>query len=114
MLEVFAASGFTVQRALDTGVFHVAFPTADTPQVRAASTERERVAAAQSMRAFLNPRSVAVVGVSRRGGDGVAASMPPPRRPQTANSTAPHQILQHPGYCILCLMVLFPYKRCPA
>jgi len=23
MLEVFAASGFTVQRALDTGVFHV-------------------------------------------------------------------------------------------
>ena len=70
MLEVFAASGFTVQRALDTGVFHVAFPTADTPQVQAASTERERVAAAQSMRAFLNPRAVAVVGVSRRG-DGV-------------------------------------------
>ena len=74
MLEVFAASGFTVQRALDTGVFHVAFPTADTPQVRAASTERERVAAAQSMRAFLNPRSVAVVGVSRRG-DGVGAAL---------------------------------------
>ena len=62
MLEVFAASGFTVQRALDTGVFHVAFPTADTPQVQAASTEREREAAAQSMRAFLNPRAVAVVG----------------------------------------------------
>src|SRR5216683_2901758 len=74
MLEVFAASGFTVQRALDTGVFHVSFPTADTPQVRAASTERERVAAAQSMRAFLNPRSVAVVGVSRRG-DGVGAAL---------------------------------------
>ena len=72
MLEVFEASGFTVQRALDTGVFHVSFPTAETPQVRAASTERERVAAAQSVRAFLNPRSVAVVGVSRRG-DGVGA-----------------------------------------
>jgi len=72
MLEVFEASGFTVQRALDTGVFHVSFPTAETPQVRAASTERERVAAAQSMRAFLNPRSVAVAGVSRRG-DGVGA-----------------------------------------
>ena len=42
MLEVFAASGFTVQRALDTGVFHVAFPTADTPQVQAASTARAR------------------------------------------------------------------------
>src|SRR5262245_24232550 len=51
MLEVFAASGFTVQHALDTGVFHVAFPTADTPQVQAASMERERVAAAQSIRA---------------------------------------------------------------
>jgi acetyl coenzyme A synthetase (ADP forming)-like protein len=74
MLEVFEASGFTVQRALDTGVFHVSFPTADTPQVRAASTERERLAAAQSMRAFLNPRSVAVVGVSRRG-DGVGAAL---------------------------------------
>ena len=72
MLEVFEASGFTVQRALDTGVFHVSFPTAETPQVRAASTERERVAAAQSVRALLNPRSVAVVGVSRRG-DGVGA-----------------------------------------
>src|SRR5499426_438582 len=72
MLEVFGASGFTVQRALDTGVFHVSFPTAETPQVRAASTERERIAAAQSIRAFLNPRSVAVVGVSRRG-DGVGA-----------------------------------------
>src|SRR4029450_8894711 len=74
MLEVFEASGFTVQRALDTGVFHVSFPTADTPQVRAASTERERVAAAQSVRAFLNPRAVAVVGVSRRG-DGVGAAL---------------------------------------
>jgi len=42
MLEVFEASGFTVQRALDTGVFHVSFPTAETPQVRAASTERAR------------------------------------------------------------------------
>ena len=74
MLEVFEASGFTVQRALDTGVFHISFPTADTPQVRAASTERERAAAAQSMQAFLNPRAVAVVGVSQRG-DGVGAAL---------------------------------------
>src|SRR5262245_37885564 len=74
MLEVFEASGFTVQRALDTGVFHVSFPTADTPQVRAASAERERVAAAQSIRAFLNPGAVAVVGVSRRG-NGVGAAL---------------------------------------
>ena len=74
MLEVFEASGFTVQRALDTGVFHISFPTADTPEVRAASTERERAAAAQSLQAFLNPRAVAVVGVSQRG-DGVGAAL---------------------------------------
>jgi acetyl coenzyme A synthetase (ADP forming)-like protein len=74
MLQVFDTSGFTVQRALDTGVFHVSFPTAETPQVRAASAERERMAAAQSIRAFLNPRSVAVVGVSQRG-DGVGAAL---------------------------------------
>jgi hypothetical protein len=73
MLEVFAASGFTVQRTLDTGVFHVAFPTADTPQVQAASMERERVAVAQSLRALLNPRAGAVVGVSQRG-TGVGAA----------------------------------------
>src|SRR5437870_10168511 len=74
MLQVFDASGFTVQRSLDSGVFHISFPTAETPQVRAASAERERVAAAQSLRALLNPRSVAVVGVSQRG-DGVGAAL---------------------------------------
>lgn len=74
MLQVFAASGFTVQRSLDAGTFHISFPTAETPQVRAASAERERLAAAQSIRAFLNPRSVAVVGVSQRG-NGVGAAL---------------------------------------
>lgn len=74
MLQVFDASGFTVQRSLEAGTFHVSFPTADTPQVRAASTERERLAAAQSIRAFLYPRSVAVVGVSQRG-EGVGATL---------------------------------------
>ena len=74
MLQVFEASGFTVQSSLASGVFHISFPTAETPQVRAASTERERLAAAQSIRAFLNPRSLAVVGVSQRG-DGVGATL---------------------------------------
>src|SRR5262245_11124970 len=74
MLQVLDASGFPVQRSLDSGVFHIAYPTADTPQVRAASLQRERVAAAQSLRYVLNPRSVAVVGVSQRG-DGVGATL---------------------------------------
>ncbi len=81
MLEVFEASGFTVQRALDPSVFHVAFPTAETPQVRTASTERER-GAAQSIRAFLNPRSVAVVdGLFSRS---LVARNPPPGTPNEA------------------------------
>ena len=68
MLEVFEASGFRIQRSLDAGVFHVAFPTQETTPVRTASAHRERLAAAQSMRAFLHPRAVAVVGASRRPG----------------------------------------------
>lgn len=74
MLQVFDASGFSVQRALEKGVFHVSFPTAETPQVRAASAARERLAAAQSVRPILQPRSIAVVGVSRRA-DGVGAAL---------------------------------------
>src|SRR5215813_2722262 len=74
MLQVLDASGFTVQRSLTAGVFHIAFPTAETPEVRAASADRERRAAAQSLRAFLNPRAVAVVGVSQRA-EGVGAAL---------------------------------------
>jgi acetyl coenzyme A synthetase (ADP forming)-like protein len=74
MLQVFEASGFTVQRSLESGVFHIAFPTAETSEVQAASTARERLAAAQSLRPLLHPRSVAVVGVSQRG-EGVGAAL---------------------------------------
>jgi len=52
MLQVFDTSGFVVERALEHGVFHIAFPTAETPQVRASSIARERQAASQSVRAF--------------------------------------------------------------
>ena len=55
MLDVFDSSGFRVQRALESGVFHVAFPTQETAQVRAAEDQRERLAAAQSVRAFFHP-----------------------------------------------------------
>jgi RimJ/RimL family protein N-acetyltransferase len=56
MLEVFAASGFRIQRALESGVFHVTFPIAETEQVREASAQREHVAAMQSVRPFFSPR----------------------------------------------------------
>jgi acetyl coenzyme A synthetase (ADP forming)-like protein len=68
MMEVFGTSGFRVRRSVDGGVFHVTFPTASTEEAEHASQARERFAAAQSIRPFLNPRSVAVVGASARPG----------------------------------------------
>jgi acetate---CoA ligase (ADP-forming) len=65
MLEVFAKSGFVVRRAMEAGVMHVSFPTEETEGFLEASFARERAATAQSIRSFLNPRSVAVVGASR-------------------------------------------------
>lgn len=74
MLHVFEDSGFTVQRAVQGGVVHLALPTADTPDVRAASLARERLATAQSMYPVLNPRAVAIVGASARA-DSVGAAL---------------------------------------
>ena len=68
MLEMFAKSGFVSRRSIDGGVVHVTFPTEETEQFLQASYTRERVAAAQSVRSFLNPRSVAVIGASREAG----------------------------------------------
>ncbi len=68
MLEVFGASGFEVRRSIDGGVFHVTFPTEQTEEAERAHHARERLAAAQSLRPFLNPVSVAVVGASTRRG----------------------------------------------
>jgi acyl-CoA synthetase (NDP forming)/RimJ/RimL family protein N-acetyltransferase len=68
MLRMFAHSGFRVTRALDSGVFHVSFPTEETPAHQEANDRRERAAAAESVRPILAPRSVAVVGASRRPG----------------------------------------------
>jgi acetyl coenzyme A synthetase (ADP forming)-like protein len=68
MLEVFAQSGFRVKRSIEDGIFHLTFPTEQTEEVLEASLARERIAAAQSIRAILNPKSVAIVGASRRRG----------------------------------------------
>ncbi len=68
MLRVFARSGFRVRRSLADGVFHVSFPTEETEEHAAATERRERTAAAESLRAILEPRAVAVVGASRRPG----------------------------------------------
>jgi acetyl coenzyme A synthetase (ADP forming)-like protein len=68
MLEVFAHSGFVVKRSIEAGVVHVTFATEETEQFVLASETRDRQAAARSVRSFLNPASVALVGASRRPG----------------------------------------------
>ncbi len=68
MLKVFSDSGFKVRRSLEAGVIHVSFPTEVTEDAVEAQQRRECHAAAQSMRALLNPKSVAIVGASRQAG----------------------------------------------
>lgn len=80
MLRVFSDSGFRVSRAIDSGVFHIAFPTEATDESLAAQHRRERSAAAASIGAFLQPRSVAVVGASARPGSIGAALLDNVRR----------------------------------
>jgi acyl-CoA synthetase (NDP forming)/GNAT superfamily N-acetyltransferase len=68
MLEVFAASGFVIRHSLAGGVVHVTFATEETQRAREAREARARLAAARSLRPFLDPRSIAIVGASRRPG----------------------------------------------
>jgi len=68
MLEVFAESGFVVKRSIEAGVVHVTFPTEATEHSAEVALERDRGAAAHSIARLLRPRSVAVVGASRRPG----------------------------------------------
>jgi len=68
MLEVFAASGLVVTRSLEAGVVHLSFPVEETERSREATEGHERRAAAESVRTILDPRSVAVIGASRKPG----------------------------------------------
>jgi acetyl coenzyme A synthetase (ADP forming)-like protein len=65
MMQVFSRSGFKVSRSAERGVFHVTFPTAETPSHEEVTLERARQAAAESVRPLLAPASVAIVGASR-------------------------------------------------
>jgi acetyl coenzyme A synthetase (ADP forming)-like protein len=68
MLEVFAASGLVVTRSLEAGMVHLSFPVEETERSREATEAHERRAAAESVRTVLDPRSVAVIGASRKPG----------------------------------------------
>lgn len=68
MMSLFATSGFLVSKSFEGGVFHVTFPTQETGALEEATHVRERHAAAMSLRALLEPSSIAVVGASRTPG----------------------------------------------
>jgi acetate---CoA ligase (ADP-forming) len=68
MLEVFRQSGFAIRQTIDDRIFHVDIPIAETQRFVLLAAERERRAAASSLRAIFAPRSVAVIGASRTAG----------------------------------------------
>jgi len=68
MLQVFSEAGFNVSRSRAGGIVEVTFPIAPTAAFAARVAERDHSAVAASLRAFFEPRSVAVFGASPRRG----------------------------------------------
>ena len=68
MLEVFRDCGFAIEQRVEQGVVRVGIALEATPVFEERAALRSERAAAASMRRLLEPRSVAVVGASRRRG----------------------------------------------
>jgi acetyl coenzyme A synthetase (ADP forming)-like protein len=68
MIEVFRDSGFPVSMRALPGAIEIELPTSLNPEAIARFEDRERLAAVAAVRSVLEPRSVAVIGASRRRG----------------------------------------------
>jgi acetyl coenzyme A synthetase (ADP forming)-like protein len=68
MMNVFKDYGFHVTSEYEERMYRVTFPIARTNLVAKKEDERERIATVSSMRTLLYPRSVAVIGASRKPG----------------------------------------------
>ena len=68
MMQVFRNYGFHITSKLEAGVYHVSFPIARTRRVRRKEAKRARISTLASLRSILCPRSVAVIGASRKPG----------------------------------------------
>jgi acetyl coenzyme A synthetase (ADP forming)-like protein len=68
MVRVFRDAGFTQRSRLEDGVIRVVMDISPTAEALSALYERDRQAAARSMRHLLRPRSIAVIGASRTPG----------------------------------------------
>ena len=68
MLHVFRDAGWETEHSFQGGTIHVEFPIRASADVVAAIEAREHHAEAESVARLLNPRSIAVIGASRRSG----------------------------------------------
>ena len=68
MLDVVRGLKLPVTMKSSMGVVDAVFPTSFSPEAVEAFEQRDAIAAAAAVKAFLEPRSVAVVGASRRRG----------------------------------------------
>ena len=68
MLHVFRESGFHIEVSASAGQLHVPFPTSFTGEAIEKFERRESIAAVNALKLFFNPRSVAVIGASRKRG----------------------------------------------
>ncbi|MEO6857319.1 MAG: GNAT family N-acetyltransferase [Solirubrobacteraceae bacterium] len=68
MIEVFRESGFSVEMRSTRDAITIQLPTSLSDEALARFEERERLAAIAAVRSVLEPRSVAVIGASRRRG----------------------------------------------
>jgi len=68
MIEVFRESGFPIEMRSTPEAIAVEFPTSLSPEALRRFEERDRIAAVAAVRSVLEPRSVAVIGASRRRG----------------------------------------------
>jgi acetyl coenzyme A synthetase (ADP forming)-like protein len=68
MLRVFTGMGFAITTGVSDGTLQLSFPIAPTALTEQRAAERSQAAASASMRAIFAPRSIAVIGASRRPG----------------------------------------------
>ena len=68
MLDVFRDSGFAMTTVNERGVLQVSLSLLVTPAFEAKSATRSQAAATASMKAFFEPRGVAVIGANRERG----------------------------------------------
>jgi len=66
MIQTFRDAGYRVASDIEDGVMSLEFPIDPTDTAVGAMASRERVAEARSIEKFFHPRSVAVIGASRR------------------------------------------------